>query len=85
VLKLSPRRVSYLSQKFTLLPARLPVPRQHDALTVLQTKAADIQRVGRSVLAQTPLLAVVDIAAGKAAQVIHLHHRLAKYPLRSGL
>ncbi|MNC57096.1 hypothetical protein D3C75_1067360 [compost metagenome] len=36
-------------------------------------------------LAQTALLAVVDVAAGKAAQVIDLRHRLPKHFLRRRL
>ncbi|MNH28961.1 hypothetical protein D3C79_891650 [compost metagenome] len=67
------------------MPACLPVPRQHDPLPVLQAKAADIQRIGRGMLTEPALLAVIDVAAGEAAQMIDLRHRLAKHLLRCRL
>ncbi len=75
----------HLTKEFRFLPTRLPVPRKDNALAVSQAKATDVQGIGRGVLAQPALLAVVDIAAGKTAQMVDLCHRLPKHPLRRRL
>eukprot|EP00659_Diplonema_papillatum_P021011 gene21011-32377_t len=73
--------VAHLPQEARTLAVTRPILEHTDGAPVRQAKPGDIQRIGRRMLAESPVGAVVDIATGKAAQVIDPRHCLAKHRL----
>ena len=72
-------------QKPPVIAIILPVLEHRNPTPVCKTKACDVQRIGPSVLTEASLGAVIDVTAGKAAQMIDLSDVLPEYLLRRWL
>ncbi len=68
--------VADLMEKSRVLIILRPILEHADESTVRQPKSADIQCISRGMLAAPPVFAVVDVATGKAAEMVDPFHRL---------